>query len=255
MSSSSQVHSVFKAMQLLDCFAEAQRPLSLMELSTRTGWAKSTIHGLLAAMRDSCVIEQSEKDGKYRLGIRLFELGNLVSSSWDVVGLSRELMQDIAFKTGESVSLSTLSRGSILILDQVEPASSFRVVSEVGSHMPAHCTSQGKLLLSFLTPGERRRILTELGMQAYTPHTIITIEDMEKECAGIREAGYAVEDGEYHIGLRSVSAPIRDVSGTAVYSIGVIGMFRRITSEDFETAKHMVIEAAEAISYRLGARQ
>lgn len=69
-----RVHSIEKAIRLLDCFWEADSPLSLHELEQRTGWAKSTIHGLLATMLDSAVVEQNPTDGKYRLGYHLFEL-------------------------------------------------------------------------------------------------------------------------------------------------------------------------------------
>ena len=73
-----RVHSIEKAIRLLDCFWEADSPLSLHELEQRTGWAKSTIHGLLATMLDSAVVEQNPTDGKYRLGYHLFELGSAV---------------------------------------------------------------------------------------------------------------------------------------------------------------------------------
>ncbi len=252
MSSSSHVQSVAKAMQLLDCFAEAGRPLSLHELSQRTGWAKSTVHGLLSTMREYSVIEQSSQDGKYCLGIRLFELGNVVSDGWDAVKVAHEFLLDLAYKTNQSVSISALSRGEAVILDQVEPVSAYRVVSEPGTRVPVHCTSQGKLLLSYLSPSERKRILAKRGMQAFTPHTIGTLDEMEQECARIREAGYAIENGEYRIGLRSVAAPVKDVSGEVQYALMVLGMFRSISSDEFEKARGMVVEAAGMISRRLG---
>lgn len=79
-----RVHSIEKAIRLLDCFWEADSPLSLHELEQRTGWAKSTIHGLLATMLDSAVVEQNPTDGKYRLGYHLFELGSAVRQGWSV---------------------------------------------------------------------------------------------------------------------------------------------------------------------------
>lgn len=254
MSTSSHVQSVAKAIQLLDCLSQAGRPLSLQELSQRTGWAKSTVHGLLSTMREYAMIEQSAHDGKYYLGIRLFELGNMVSEGWDVVRVAREFLTDVAYKTNQSVSLSTLSRGETILLDQIEPASAYRVVSEAGTRVPAHCTSHGKVLFSYLSPSERKRILSEHGMQAFTPHTIVSADEMEQECARIREAGYSIENGEYRIGLRSVAAPVRNVGGEVQYAIMVVGMFRSIESVEFEAARARVMEAAESVSRRLGAK-
>ena len=78
-----RIHAIEKALRLLDCFWLERRPLSLSELEKMTGWAKSTIHGLLASMLDSGVVEQNASDGRYRLGYHLFELGNAVNQSWE----------------------------------------------------------------------------------------------------------------------------------------------------------------------------
>ena len=101
-----RVHSIEKAIRLLDCFWEADSPLSLHELEQRTGWAKSTIHGLLATMLDSAVVEQNPTDGKYRLGYHLFELGSAVRQGWSVPELCRPHLRAMAARLGESVHLA-----------------------------------------------------------------------------------------------------------------------------------------------------
>jgi len=95
-----RVHSIEKAIRLLDCFWEADSPLSLHELEQRTGWAKSTIHGLLATMLDSAVVEQNPTDGKYRLGYHLFELGSAVRQGWSVPELCRPHLRAMAARLG-----------------------------------------------------------------------------------------------------------------------------------------------------------
>ena len=96
-----RVHSIEKAIRLLDCFWEADSPLSLHELEQRTGWAKSTIHGLLATMLDSAVVEQNPTDGKYRLGYHLFELGSAVRQGWSVPELCRPHLRAMAARIYE----------------------------------------------------------------------------------------------------------------------------------------------------------
>ena len=104
-----RVYSVEKAIRLLDCFWQERRPLSLRELEQRTGWAKSTIHGLLASMLDSAVVEQNSSDGKYRLGYHLFELGSAVSRSWDLPRCCAPYLQELVDRFGESAYLARLS--------------------------------------------------------------------------------------------------------------------------------------------------
>lgn len=249
-----RVQSVCKAMDLLSCLAQARGPLTLGELSSRTGMPRATVHGLLAAMRPSAVVEQSPADGRYRLGIRLFEYGCAVSRGWNILEAAAGPMGWVAEETGETVSLAALDRGEVLILDRADAHSNFRVVSEKGSRLPIHCTSQGKLLLAYQPPAQQRQLLRQCDFTPYTPHSHTDAAALEAELAEIRLQGYAIENGELHIGLRSVAAPVFGVDGGVTYAICVVGMFRRINSPELEQAAKLLLEAAQRISFELGYR-
>lgn len=247
------IHSVAKAMRLLDILTENAQPTTLTELYQKTGWPKSTIHGLLSTMRESGLIEQTAS-GRYWLGIRLFEYGCAVSNAWDINSIAQPHMQSICAQLSESVFLSVFNRAAVVTLAEEESSASLRVVSEVGARLPIHCTSQGKMFLAYSSPAECRRLLTHAPLKAYTPHTLTTLEQFAPELTRIREQGYAVENGEYKIGLRSVSAPIFDVSGEVRYAIGCVGMFRQVQSDEFLRAIRLICEAAESISRAIGYR-
>ena len=247
------IHSVAKAIRLLDILTEKGQSASLTELYQATGWPKSTIHGLLSTMRESGLIEQTPS-GRYWLGIHLFEYGCAVSNSWDINSIAKPHMQRICNELGESIFLSVFDRGAVVTLAEEESHASLRVVSEVGARLPVHCTSQGKLFLAYSSQAEARRILTHTDLKAYTPHTYTSPEQFTVELNRIREQGYAVENGEYKIGLRSVAAPIRDVTGEVRYAIGCIGMFRQVHTDDFLQAVRLVCEAADAVSRAIGYR-
>ena len=250
---SKTIHSVAKAIRLLDLLAERTKPATLTELYQATGWPKSTIHGLLSTMREAGLIEQTP-NGRYWLGIRLFEYGCAVSNAWDIGAIARPHMQKICAELGESVFLSVFDRAAVVTLAEEESRASLRVVSEVGARLPLHCTSQGKLFLANLSQAECRRLLSISEFKAYTPHTLITPEQLQPELQKIREQGYAVENGEFKVGLRSVSAPVRDATGEVRYAVGVVGMFRQVYSEDFLLATRLVCEAGNAISHAIGYR-
>ena len=115
------VQSVAKALRLLDLLMEAHQPLTQAALSEQTGWPKSTIHGLLSTMRESAVVDQ-QSDGRYCLGVRLFEYGCAVGASWSVSDLAKPHLQHLASVTGQSVFLSMLNRSEVITTNRCSPA-------------------------------------------------------------------------------------------------------------------------------------
>ena len=241
------IQSVAKAMQLLDLLAAAKAPMGLAEISQETGWPKSTVHGLLSTMRDYSVVAQDDQ-GRYMLGIRLFEYGCTLSGSWTILEAARPHIQHISYETGQTVFLSILDRGEVITLDHAESRIGLEIVAEVGCRLPVHCTSQGKLFLAHMSEAERVNTLARNPLEAFTDHTITTRPQLQKELEKIRRDGYAIENGEYKTGLRSVAAPVFDADGRVSYAIGIIGMFRHIETELFTKAIKVVCEAAEKIS-------
>lgn len=218
----SPVQSVAKALRLLGLLMEAHQPLTLAALSEQTGWPKSTIHGLLSTMRESAVVDQ-QSDGRYCLGVRLFEYGCAVGASWSVSDLAKPHLQHLASVTGPSVFLSMLNRSEVITIEQVQSRAGLRVLS--------------------------RRTL-----EPYTPRTLVTWEELFRVMQAARENGYAVEEGEYRFGLCSPSAPVRDSSGAVRYAVGVVGMFDSVRSPDFQRDIDLTCAAAAQISTALGYR-
>ncbi len=249
------VHSVEKAIQLLDHLWRSGGSLSLTELVRRTGWAKSTVHGLLASMIGSAVVEQDKVDGSYRLGYHLFELGSCVASLWDVVSVVRPRLEQIAETTGESAYLARLSGEELILVECVEPRRGFRVYNEPGSRIPLHCSSHGKCILAAMGDDQARALLQRKGMPALTPSTITTWEGMCSQLALTRELGYSVERGEFRAGLQSVGAPIYTSDGVCTYSLGVVGIQSAGPLGPDRNAIQAVKCAAEAASYDLGWRR
>ncbi|MGN0517884.1 MAG: IclR family transcriptional regulator [Acutalibacteraceae bacterium] len=251
MQDKKNIQSISKAINLLDILSNEKRPLSLNDLHERTKIPKSTLHGLLSTMRDHSIITQNN-DGKYFLGIRLFEYGCAVSSTWDICEISRPYLQQLSNVTGETSMLSIEYKEEILTLEQSQGRSELRIVSDIGVRLPMHCTSQGKLFLAYMPNSASRKFIKSDNLIAYTPHTIISSEALQNELEQIRNNGYSIENGEFKIGLRSVSAPVFDSNNNILCAICVVGMFRKVDSDEFRLAIKSVTEAATAISNIIG---
>ena len=128
MTDGNTIRSVAKAMELLQLLSDAGEAMTLTAISERAGLPKSTVFGLLTTMRDYDVVTQ-HADGKYALGLRLFEYGCRASAFWNISSLARPYLEHLAEATGASAMLSTYENGHIVALDQAEGRDSLRIVS------------------------------------------------------------------------------------------------------------------------------
>lgn len=245
-----KVHSLDKAIDLLDILSRHSGGLKLGAIAERSGYPKSTVHALLSTMRDRGVVAQQD-DGSYALGIRLFEYGAAVSRGFDIGRTARPYLERLASLTGANAVISVFDDGGVVAFDYAASAQGVQIMPEIGVRLPLHATSQGKLMLSSLPAGKAARLIDSFGMQPFTPHTVTDHSDLLHRLDRIREDGYAVEDGEYKIGLRSVSAPVYDSEGAIRYALTTIGFFRRASGEDFLSAVHHTVDQAKRLSAAL----
>lgn len=164
-------------------------------------------------------------------------------------------MEHLCQQTGASVMLSFREDGSVITLDQAETGNGLRVVSEIGARLPIYCTSPGKVFLAHMPRTSAETVLRSQSMTQFTPHTVTDIPARMQEIDRCRADGYAVENGKYRIGLRSVSAPVYTAEGQARYAVSVIGMFRSVQSDAFCATIDAVCSAAAMVSAALGYRK
>ena len=236
-----KVKSLSKAIDLLDILSASRRALSLSELSERAGYPKSTTHALASTLRDRGLLRQLQ-NGDYALGMRLFEYGSAVSRGFDISELSRPYLESLSSLTGANSVISLLDGESAVSFDYAVSSSGVQILPEIGVKLPLHCTSQGKLMLAYLPQSRAQSVFRRQSMRPFTRHTIIDRGHLQQQLEDIRQKGYAVEDGEYKVGLRSVSAPVFDANGDLKYALTTIGFFRKVSADDFVNAVFMIYD-------------
>lgn len=251
----SHVQSVARSLMLLDFLAQENREMSLTEIAKAMNWPKTTVHGLIATLRDYHYVDQSPTTGRYRLGVRLFELGNIVARSWNIRTMAKSVMQDLNSRLGEMVQLATEDKGEVLYLEKLDSTHMMRIVSEIGARLPMHCSGLGKVLLAYKKPAEVRWIISKHGMRPMTARTITDPEKLERELLKVRQQGYAVDDREVMDSLRCVAAPIYDCDGEVKYAISVSGLASNLQGEHFDMVRDELIRTADSISYTMGYRK
>jgi len=244
-----------RALAILNLLSAEGPDLSLGEISDKIELHKSTVHRLIMVLERHKLIERNSVNGRYRLGLKLFELGTRAVSQLDLRERARPVLERLVLETSETVHLGILDEGEVLYLDKVEPARSVRMSSSVGRRNPVYCTAMGKAILAYLPESQVETIVRKHGLKAMTANTITSFLDLKAELAAIRERGYAVDNEEIEEGVRCVGCVVRDFSGGSVAAISVSGPAFRISREKAKNLARPVIAAANALSLQLGFKQ
>jgi IclR family transcriptional regulator, KDG regulon repressor len=249
--SRTRLSSVANSLRLIKAFSDDHYEIGISDLAKQLGLAKSTVHRLALTLFEQGMLEQNVGDGKYRLGLALFELGTLVRRKIDFPAVARPFLKMLMEKTGETMHLAVLDHDSVLYIYTHESRQAIRMSSGVGTRAPVHCTAVGKALLAFQPEDAIERILSR-GLHASTPNTLTDAKALRRELALVRARGYAVDDEESEAGLRSIAAPIRNHPGNVVASISLAGPAQRMTRKVLLAWARDVVGAADAVSQRLG---
>ncbi len=246
-----RLSSVGGALRLLKTFTVEEPELGITVLAKRLGVAKSTAHRLASTLVAEGFLEQNPVDGRYRLGLLLFSLGTQVRRRMDVSELAVPHLHALRDQTGETVHLAVLHDTEILYLRNLDSPQAIRTRSYLGVRMPAYCTSEGRALLAYSPPLVVAHVL-RARLSPRTPHTVTDKAQLTQLLAQVRQQGYALDDEESEDGMRGVAAPVFDASGAVVAAVGLVGPAQRVSKAGLRKFATQVVQAAQAISLRLG---
>ncbi|UYN95988.1 MAG: IclR family transcriptional regulator [Enhydrobacter sp.] len=245
--------SLFKLMQVLECFSAREPELTVVQIARKTGLPRTTVHRLADSLRAVGLLEQEASRERYRLGLKLFELG---SSAITTLPLHREagpFVETLARLSGETVHLCLFDGTQMVFVERVnDRARSLNTVTLLEA-TPCHCTGVGKAALAFQPEAVIERVIA-LGLPGFTARTIVDPPTLRAELALIRERGFAIDDGEHEPNVRCVAAPIRNTAGRVFAAISASGTMRRVPRERVPEFAELVVAHARQISARLGCR-
>jgi DNA-binding IclR family transcriptional regulator len=241
-----------RVIDILETFARMGPELGVSEISRALGLKKATAHRLLSSLRRRGIVAQDPKTRRYRLGLKLWELGALATLQVDWVLRVKPHLERLTAETGETAHLAILSDGQILYVEKVESSHSLRMPSQVGRRNPVHCTGVGKAQIAWLPDEVLAGIVARRGLTRHTPNTITELPALRRELARIRERGYAVDNEEIEEGLICIGAPIRDHTGMVVAGVSIAGPSSRLRPDTIEVHARSVVDAARAMSSVLG---
>ncbi len=238
-----------RSFALLDVLASQPESMALKDIAERTGLHPSTAHRILNDLAAGRYVDRPQA-GQYRLGMRLFELGNLVKARLSVRDAAIGPMRELHRLTQQTVNLSVRQGDEIVYIERAySERSGMQVVRAVGGRAPLHLTSVGKL---FLASDDRERVrayATRTGLAGQTRNSITQLVALERELAGVRAQGMARDDEELEIGVRCVAAGIYDDSGKLVAGLSISAPADRLEAPWSERVRGTARDISSALGH------
>jgi DNA-binding IclR family transcriptional regulator len=160
-------------------------------------------------------------------------------------------MRTLATATGESSDLAILDGADCVYIERVQSSAGVRVLTRIGTRIPAHALAMGKVLLAYLPAGERRRRVSA-RLQAFTSRTLTSLEELDRECERALLDRFAVNYGEWRPDAGGIAAPIFDRLG-CVAAISIDAPLDRLDTPSISTLATLVKNAAAGVSRESGA--
>ncbi|WP_425058749.1 HTH-type transcriptional regulator XynR [Sporomusa carbonis] len=246
------LQSVDNALRILELFSDNVGELGVTEISRKLEIGRSTAHRLLTTLENRNFVEQNQTTGKYKLGIKIVNLGAHILGSLNVIKECRPFLEQVSKATGETCHLAFLSNGEdITFVDKVPGKNPAIMSSMVGLKMPAHVTGTGKAILAFLPENELERYFRKAQLKRYTPNTITDPQELRKYLEIVRQQGYSEDQQESDEGLTCFAAPVRDFTGKVIAAMSVSGAASRVNTRRDELVRE-IKKAAEQASRACG---
>lgn len=247
------VPAVERAVRVLRTLGADDGPRSLSDLSRELGVSKSTLSTLLATLEQLELVVRDPASRAFRLGPGLLDLSRALLSRLDLGEIVRPYLWQLHKASGETAILHVAeSDGTSVITDRVEPIHQLKVVAPQGHRLPQFAGSVGKVLLAALPPEEAEARVRAQPLRCFTPRTVVDPDAYLAEIRRTRARGYAIDNEEYLVGVRAVSAPVLDDQSRTIATLSIAGVSARLADKMSEAAR-TVAAAAAAASHDLGA--
>ncbi len=239
-----------RSFAVLEMLAAQPEPVSLKEISERTGLHPSTAHRILNDLTIGRFVDRPAA-GSYRLGMRLLELGNLVKARLDVREAAMGPMRELHKVTHQPVNLSMRQGDEIIYIERTySERSGMQVVRAIGGHAPLHLTSVGKLFLAHEDSARVRAYATRTGLTGHTRNSITDLGRLERELAAVRATGVARDDEELELGVRCMAAGVFDDQGKLLAGLSISAPADRLEESWLDRVRGTAAQISLALGYR-----
>lgn len=232
MTDPSFMTSLARGLAVVRAFSDSRKPQTIAQISTRTGIPRAAVRRCLYTLQQLGYVDAELNN--FSLRPKVLTLGYSYLSSTPLTVSAQPCLNAISRELNESSSLAVLDEGEILYVARAATSRVMSVALNTGSRLPAYCTSLGRVMLAHLPPDELDAYFQKTRLRPMTDRTVVDEARLREILRGVRQAGYAVNDEELEVGLRSIAVPVRGASGQVLAALNVGAQAARVSVERLE---------------------
>lgn len=236
-----------RVLDVLGAFTAVAPELALTDIARRTGLPLTTAHRIVGELAAGGALDRGD-DGRYRIGLRLWEIAVLAPASLDLREHAMPFLEDLHEVTRHNVALAVLDGAEVVYLERLSARDAVSIVTRSGSRLPVHATGVGLVLLAHATPEFVEQVLSR-PLRRFTPHTVCDPGRVRALLGEVRSSGFVISDRQIESVSLSVAAPVRDRAGRVVAALSVVVPAEGTNPHTYVPA---VRAAARGISRALG---
>ncbi|USX16664.1 helix-turn-helix domain-containing protein [Oxalobacteraceae bacterium OTU3CAMAD1] len=232
MTDPSFMTSLARGLAVVQAFSDSRKPQTIANISQKTGIPRAAVRRCLHTLRELGYVDAELNN--FSLRPKVLTLGYSYLSSTPLTVSAQPYLNDISRTLNESSSMAVLEDGEVLYVARASTSRVMSVALNTGSRLPAYCTSLGRVMLAHLPPAELEQYLAKTKLRAMTENTVVNQKRLREILADVRRDGYAINDEELELGLRSIAVPVRGASGQVLAALNVGAQAARVSVKQLE---------------------
>lgn len=223
------VTALARGLAVLKAFDENHQRMTLSEVAKAAGMPRASARRALFTLQRLGYVTGDGK--RFDLSPQVLTLSRAYLASSPMPRIAQGFLETISEKLGESCSISILHGDEAIYVARSTRKRIGSLHRDVGAHLPAHCTSMGRVLLAALSDAELDACLARAELTRYTPHTLTGVGELRAAIERVRRNGYSLVDQELEIDLRAVAVPVLNASGRVIAAMNVSAQASRKTKK------------------------
>jgi DNA-binding IclR family transcriptional regulator len=247
-----KVPNLERGLMIMEHLMDHPRGLPQSEIAANLAYSKTSVFRVTMTLLDYGYLVRDPDSKSLRLSRKLIAMGNRTLGEDNVVVISQDVLKRLRDLIKETVLIGTLVEHELVVLGQVLGVHPFKFSVDLGARLPIHTAAPAKAILAYLPEGECRHIVEGLSFQRYNDRTLSNPGSFLRELEAVRQAGFALDQGEQLTGIHCVATPVLNRHGYPIAAVWTTGPADRLRQEDFARVGELLKTHTALISERLG---